>query len=345
MNPSFNTIRSTIIVTACLALLPHAQAGIKTWNGSASSFWGANGNWDGNIAPVNGDDLKFPEGPANLATTNSLGLNPNSISLGGSNYTIAGTAFSITNGLSMDAPVGTSNTVVSSITARKPQTWFVAAKNVLLFQSAVNLDPNTVTFGVDGELHLNAGGSGTTATLIKTNDGVLRLKATTTLKNVSVTGGTLDVDGTLVLTSGLALATGTLLSGTGTLSAFSCSGTVQPAGGQPGVLSLDAVTGTSVFNSGSTFAVTLNGTNAGTTYAQLKTAIPPTLSGASLQISRGYAPAFGDTFVIITNTGGSAFTSTFSGLAEGATQTVTSVSYRVSYVGGNGNDVTLTVVG
>src|SRR3954463_16072933 len=113
MNPSFNTIRSIIIVTACLALLPHAQAGTKTWNGSASSFWAANANWDGNVAPINGDDLKFLEGPTNLATTNSLGLNPNSISLGGSNYTIAGTAFSITNGLSMDAPVGTSNTVVS----------------------------------------------------------------------------------------------------------------------------------------------------------------------------------------------------------------------------------------
>src|SRR6266567_2250941 len=95
------TILFTIIVTGCLSLIPRAQASIKTWNGSASSFWAGAANWDGGIAPVNGDDLKFPEGPSNLATTNSLGLNPNSIALAGSNYVIAGVAFSITNGISM----------------------------------------------------------------------------------------------------------------------------------------------------------------------------------------------------------------------------------------------------
>ena len=48
-------------------------------------------------------------------------------------------------------------------------------------------------------------------------------------------------------------------------------------------------------------------------------------------------------FEILDKTSAGAITGTFNGLSEGATLTVGMVSMTISYVGGNGNDVTLTV--
>src|SRR5439155_5976881 len=63
----------------------------------------------------------------------------------------------------------------------------------------------------------------------------------------------------------------------------------------------------------------------------------------------GFAPAGGDTFVIIKNDSGDAVSGTFAGLPEGA---VVSTNFlgsglvaRITYKGGDGNDVGLTVIG
>jgi invasion protein IalB len=56
----------------------------------------------------------------------------------------------------------------------------------------------------------------------------------------------------------------------------------------------------------------------------------------------GYAPGAGDTVTIIDNDGADAVTGTFAGLAEGALLLVDGVGWRVSYTGGDGNDVTLS---
>ena len=67
-------------------------------------------------------------------------------------------------------------------------------------------------------------------------------------------------------------------------------------------------------------------------------AIEPTLSFSSL--SGG-----GETFTIITNDGRDAIGGTFSGLPEGASLAINGLTFQISYVGGTGNDVVLTVVG
>ena len=66
---------------------------------------------------------------------------------------------------------------------------------------------------------------------------------------------------------------------------------------------------------------------------------PGTCVGASGPISGGTV------FTIIDNTSASAVSGTFNGLAEGSTVTVGLNQCQISYVGGTGNDVTLTVVG
>ncbi len=59
----------------------------------------------------------------------------------------------------------------------------------------------------------------------------------------------------------------------------------------------------------------------------------------------GFLPTEGTQFIIVNNDGGDAVTGTFDGLAEGAvvSDSTGKFSFRVSYIGGSGNDVVLTM--
>lgn len=103
-------------------------------------------------------------------------------------------------------------------------------------------------------------------------------------------------------------------------------------------------------NSGNTiisgiFDAELGGTTACSGYDQLVVTGAVDVTGATLNTSRynNFEPALNDVFTIISNDGGDAITGTFSGLAEGGTFTLNGYTFRISYIGGDGNDVTLTV--
>jgi len=92
-------------------------------------------------------------------------------------------------------------------------------------------------------------------------------------------------------------------------------------------------------------SIDLNGLTAGTEFDQLAVVGPVTLSGR-LNVSVGFTPATGATFTIIDNDGTDAVTGTFKDLPEGATiSAVGGTPLQISYVGGTGNDVVLTVAG
>ena len=60
-----------------------------------------------------------------------------------------------------------------------------------------------------------------------------------------------------------------------------------------------------------------------------------------------FTPLAGQTFLILDKVGAGAITGTFSGLAEGATIANflgSGLTARISYVGGNGNDIVITVL-
>ncbi len=65
----------------------------------------------------------------------------------------------------------------------------------------------------------------------------------------------------------------------------------------------------------------------------------PVVVGQSAAISGGTV------LTVISNTGSSAVSGTFNGLPEGSTVTIGVNAFRLSYVGGDGNDVTLTALG
>lgn len=157
-------------------------------------------------------------------------------------------------------------------------------------------------------------------------------------------GGILIVDGIL---DGDVTVNGTL-KGSGNVTGavdVTATGTVAP-GNSPGVLS----TGNISFVSGSTLDEEIGGAVSGVNpagYDQVLVTGTVDVTGATLNIIpfNNFTPTVGDQFVIIANDGSDAVTGTFNGLAEGATVTVGTATYSISYKGvdaSTGNDVVLT---
>jgi autotransporter-associated beta strand protein len=181
--------------------------------------------------------------------------------------------------------------------------------------------------------------------LTKAGPGTLSLQAdnsytgTTTVQN-----GQLVVDGAQG-SSDVTLSGGTL-GGTGTVGAITASGgTLGP--GDPQATGILTAGGDVNLASAATFSVRLNGTTAGNDYDQLNVAGAVNLdsdsgAGSTLAVSVGFTSAVGDTFTILTATGG--ITGTFQGLDEGAIFTVNGMNFQITYQGAGGTAVVLTHV-
>ncbi len=136
---------------------------------------------------------------------------------------------------------------------------------------------------------------------------------------------------------------GATLGGSGTVGAITANGTISP-GNSPGILNSSNVT----FSSTGNYTVELNGSNPGVGgYDQLNVAGTVSLANATLTVIPNFTKpvSIGKQFIIITNNLVDAITGTFNGLAEGATNMAGGYQFTISYVGGTGNDVVLTLVG
>ncbi len=89
----------------------------------------------------------------------------------------------------------------------------------------------------------------------------------------------------------------------------------------------------------------LHGNGAGVGHDQLRVAGAVDLGGATLEaiVGGGYVPAVGERLLIVDNDGAAdPVVGTFAGIAEGGAFTSGGHAFRVSYAGGDGNDVVLT---
>jgi autotransporter-associated beta strand protein len=217
----------------------------------------------------------------------------------------------------------------------------------------------SVTFGTDGYLNIGAdGGSSTFAgtlsgigypdgyTVGKFGTGTFTLTGTNTyLNETEVFAGTMQIDGSQ-LTSPVAVSFGSFLTGTGVVGSISAYGTVEPGDSGTGILSCSNI----AFNSFGVYKVKLDGPAPGTGYSQLNPLIQigsNILGNASLYVAPAFtAPvAIGQQFTIISNATGNLFSGTFSGLPEGAQFSASGYTFDISYVGGTGKDVVLTLLG
>lgn len=138
----------------------------------------------------------------------------------------------------------------------------------------------------------------------------------------------------------ISVNSGATLKGTGEAAVVIIAegGTIAP-GHSPGCLT---TTGLTVVG---TFTAELGGTTACSGYDQsiVNGAVDVTGGTLSAQLYNNFKPAAGQKYTIISNDGSDAVTGTFEGLAQGATFTVNGYTLSVSYTGGDGNDVQLTV--
>ena len=108
------------------------------------------------------------------------------------------------------------------------------------------------------------------------------------------------------------------------------------------------MTTTNGISLGGTYQAELGGTTACTQYDQLKVTgavqIEATTAILTTSLYNGFKPTKGQTFTIIDNdTNSDAVNGTFKGMAEGSTFTVSGYVFQITYKGGDGNDVVLTV--
>ncbi|MBN73504.1 MAG: hypothetical protein CME32_29975 [Gimesia sp.] len=156
----------------------------------------------------------------------------------------------------------------------------------------------------------------------------------------NVQDGVLKVEGTLA-TSEVIVATGATLGGSGSISApvtINADAALVP-GSSPGVLS----TGDLTLDADADLNVEINGTNAGSEYDKIQVTGEVDLTGATLNISSSFTAAAGDQFLLIDNDDVDAVTGNFVGLAEGTLFNFNGNQVYITYQGGDGNDVVLTV--
>ncbi len=133
---------------------------------------------------------------------------------------------------------------------------------------------------------------------------------------------------------------GGTLKGTGTVAVLSVfTGGILAPGQSPGCITSGNLTLAGIYNA------EIGGTTACTEYDQTTVTGTVDVTGGTLNVSRfnNFKPAVGQKYTIISNDAADAVTGTFANLAEGATFSVDGYVMKISYVGGDGNDVELTV--
>ncbi|MCP1381124.1 choice-of-anchor D domain-containing protein, partial [Runella salmonicolor] len=243
-----------------------------------------------------------------------------------STLTNGGNITLITNSLDMSGTSAISTNTASSVTVRP----YTNGVGVELGASSNTLGgPLSLT---DAELDRITAG---TINVGNTNSGVITVsaaisRAVNTTFNLT-SGGTVNLNASSLNTNG------------GILNINAVGGISPTAAG------IDASAGTVAFTAGNDLNIVINGTTADTDYRQLNVAGSVNLTGLDLVLStiNAFIPLGGATFTIVNNDGSDAIIGTFNGLAEGATLANflgSGLSATISYTGGTGNDVVITVV-
>jgi autotransporter-associated beta strand protein len=170
--------------------------------------------------------------------------------------------------------------------------------------------------------------SGTVQDVSQINNGTGGLTKTTL--------GTLTITGTNSYTGATTVSTGTLaLSG-------SLAGPLTVNGGILAPQGLPATASDFALNAGGTFQARVTGSTDGTQYDQFAAGGTVTLAGP-LDLAAGPGLAPGTSFRILNKTSAGPVSGTFSGKPESSVFTDDGYPWIISYVGGDGNDVVLTL--
>ncbi len=342
-----------ILILISCAFFSNAFSAVKTWDGGgADANWTTAANWANDVAPVANDDLVFPAASAQQATNNNFFILTSfrSLTFEGGTYTIGGNPFRLANGITVGGGTQTVNTAVTTSAAQT----FTAAQGTVTTLAVLSIStPLTIdgsgSFGIgllsgSGAIIKNGLGASLLASAsgysgaITLNDGIFVADASIPNSAVNINGG--SIGGGEFGFSGFG--------GTGTIGATTVTAGVLSAG------TLTAPTGILNINNGLTFtangsyACKISGTTPGANgHDQLNVTGTIALNNARLvPVPFGtFQPAIGDSFVILKNDGADPVSGTFLNAPEGSTfGGALNTAFRITYRGGDGNDVVITRV-
>lgn len=309
---------------------------LLVWTGATSTLWSVATNWNPAQVPASGIlTLRFPDGVTTKVSRNDIDLSaavPMELQIQASGYDIDGNA----------VPTCLLNASYTSGSS-------VIGVDIIGHATCASVEWRTASGGT-----LNVTGDLPAKNLVKSGGGTAHFQvADASARDLRITGGGAVVESTwggttVTLDGGTIAGSGTVASITGG------SGSVSPGGNSvmEGIRGISTAAGDGVgtlrsgnvsLASASTLTIELAGASSAD---RLSVTGSVSLGSATLAATLGFSPSATATtvFTILENDGSDAVNGTFNGLAEGAMLTLGGRSVRVSYAGGTGNDVTLTVL-
>ena len=278
--------------------------------------------------------------------------NPYTVSMTGTGNTFAqNVAFLNTGAVVLNGTSGDVTTFAAGLVATSPSSLTiqgtVAATNSNMTlgdaDTGVILASNTTLNAGIGNINLDGTVSGAfSLTPITSSPGLTTIIGANTNITTNVTTGVVQINNSLPQTTNYSVSGGTL-KGNGAIGNLNGTGTgIIAPGNSPGQITTKSLS----LSPTNTIQIELEGTIPGTQYDQIVVGPSGTvvLGNAILSLSSTFAGSAGAVFVIIDNQSLSSVIGTFAGLPEGAVVSAGGQAYKISYAGGTGNDVTLTVL-
>jgi fibronectin-binding autotransporter adhesin len=326
-------------------------AGSIVLNGTASGFSGRTVNFTPRefkatgVISGSGTLVKKGDGCLTLAGTASNTYTGATLMTGGKialfkeggKDALTGPSVTVTGGVIVWALVNQINDSTALIVNNGTLTPFWVTETIASLSGAggtIHLNGGSLLIGLNGIDTAFHGAFSGNGSVYKTGAGNMTLdQSSANGINFIVTAGTLTVDGGLNCT--VSVNPGGTLRGKGTIPQINMNGgTVD--------LSQLKTGGLSVTGAGSQFISSLQA-NAPGGYGQTTVTGAVYLTGTSFYPMLGFVPYDGTSFTLIDNDGTDAVTGYFSGLPEGATFVLNGKLFTISYHGGDGNDVVITV--
>lgn len=319
----------------------------RTWDGGGTTNnWTEAANWVGDTAPGPGDNLVFPAGAARSVNRNDFpsGTTFNSIDLSGAGYSLAGNGIALNAGVTETVTSGSGNSVQFPIKLVANQTFSTAGPLSRTLTFFGGIDTNGRLLTLDGSGVCNFSNSPITGA-----GGIRRMGTGLSILfgNNTYTGATTISPGQLAVQGNQPNSVVNVLGGTLRGSGMTgpvnvSSGKIAPGGfGPPPVLT---VQGSLMLSSNSTFETAVLGTAPNREFGRLDVNGPVDLGGAALSVIPNLPLPTGNAFIIVNNDGTDPVNGIFNSKPEGSTFTVGQLLFRISYSGGTGNDVVLTIV-
>lgn len=341
------------------AFQPLAVDALFSWTGATSTQWSTPGNWSPAGPPTGTDTAAFnsafsnqPNLTANATVGELLMTDPvaQNVTLSSNATNISLTINGIAGqGILIDNTNAFTLTISAPLVLGAAQAWTNNSGNLFTVSGSTNLNGVDLTVNGTGNTLIsgNITGGGATSTLTKDGTGTLTITGTfSNGGNETINGGTLLMNGNSNNHTWTVNNAGSTLGGTGIVGGpvvVNAGANLAPGNGGNNTAILQ--TGPLTLASGSNFRIDINGTTAGTGYDQIQMNTgATTITGSNLVVTVGTTLSVGQTFTILNKVSGGAITGTFAGIPQGGTVVGSDGTvFTVSYTGGNGNDIVLTV--